>query len=53
MRRAWILLLVPLLTHAIEPEKVQRAKVPSPPWAQGDERGMANQIGPATYQRCA
>ena len=39
--------------HAVEPEKMQRAKVPSPPWAQGDERGMANQIGPATYQRCA
>ena len=53
MIRAWILLLAPLLTHAVEPEKVQRAKVPSPPWAQGDERGMANQIGPATYQRCA
>jgi kynurenine formamidase len=39
--------------QAVEPEKMQRAKVPSPPWAQGDERGMANQIGPATYQRCA
>jgi kynurenine formamidase len=46
-------LLAPLLVHAVEPEKMQRAKVPSPPWAQGDERGMANQIGPATYQRCA
>ncbi len=47
------LLLVAAPLHAVEPEKMQRAKVPSPPWAQGDERGMANQIGPATYQRCA
>jgi kynurenine formamidase len=38
---------------AIEPEKLQRMKVPPPPWPQGDERGMANQIGPATYARCA
>lgn len=47
------LMLVAVPLHAVEPEKMQRAKVPSPPWAQGDERGMANQIGPATYQRCA
>ena len=47
------LLLVAAPLYAVEPEKMQRAKVPSPPWAQGDERGMANQIGPATYQRCA
>ena len=47
------LMLVAAPLHAVEPEKIQRAKVPSPPWAQGDERGMANQIGPATYQRCA
>jgi kynurenine formamidase len=53
IRAFWILFFVPLLAHAIEPEKIQRAKVPAPPWAQGDERGMANQIGPATYQRCA
>jgi kynurenine formamidase len=38
---------------AVEPDKLQRLKVPPPPWPQGDERGMANQIGPATYQRCA
>src|SRR3954465_12659062 len=38
---------------AAEPEKVQRLKVPSPPWPAGDERGMGNQIGPATFQRCA
>ena len=47
------LMLIALPLHAMEPEKIQRAKVPSPPWPQGDERGMANQIGPATYQRCA
>jgi kynurenine formamidase len=39
--------------HAMEPVKIQRAKVPPPPWKAGDERGMANQIGPATLQRCA
>ena len=38
---------------AVEPVKLQRLKVPSPPWPAGDERGMANQIGPATLQRCA
>lgn len=39
--------------QSIEPEKIRRAKVPPPPWPRGDERGMANQIGPATWQRCA
>jgi kynurenine formamidase len=39
--------------HAVEPVKLQRLKVPAPPWPAGDERGMANQIGPATLQRCA
>ena len=42
-----------LCAQAAEPEKLQRMKVPPPPWPQGDERGMANQIGPATLQRCA
>jgi kynurenine formamidase len=28
-------------------------KMPAPPWPAGDERGMANQIGPQTWQRCA
>ena len=50
---SWILLLVPLAIHAAEPYKLQRLKVPAPPWPAGDERGMANQIGPATLQRCA
>ena len=39
--------------HAAEPVKLQRMKVPAPPWQAGDERGMANQIGPATLNRCA
>jgi kynurenine formamidase len=30
-----------------------QAKVPSPPWPAGDERGMANALGPATWARCA
>src|SRR5688572_20060224 len=38
---------------AEEPPKLQRLKVPPPPWPAGDERGMANQVGPATFQRCA
>jgi kynurenine formamidase len=54
MKRIWIsIALFPLLLNAQEPDKLQRAKVPSPPWPQGDERGMANQIGPATQLRCA
>jgi kynurenine formamidase len=47
------LVLVAFSAHAAEPEKLQRLKVPPPPWPAGDERGMANQIGPATLQRCA
>src|SRR5688572_8115232 len=49
----WLLLLVVSSAFAAEPEKLQRLKVPPPPWPAGDERGMANQIGPATFQRCA
>ena len=30
-----------------------RAKVPAPPWAAGDERGMANGLGAGTWGRCA
>ena len=48
-----ILFAFALSAVAQEPEKIQRLKVPSPPWPAGDERGMANQIGPATFQRCA
>jgi kynurenine formamidase len=41
---------------AMEPWKVladSRKQTPRPPWPAGDERGMANQIGPATWARCA
>ncbi len=49
-----MLLLFAISAHAAEePANLQRLKVPSPPWPAGDERGMANQIGPATFQRCA
>lgn len=27
--------------------------VPQPPWPEGDERGMANTLGPGTWARCA
>jgi kynurenine formamidase len=47
------LFLLALSVHAQEPDNLRRAKVPSPPWPSGDERGMANQIGPATQLRCA
>lgn len=41
---------------AMEPWKVladTRKQTPQPPWPAGDERGMANQVGPATWTRCA
>lgn len=41
---------------AAEPDSVIQQSVkrtPAPPWAAGDERGMANGIGPGTWQRCA
>ena len=49
----WILLFAAFAAQATEPVQLQRMKVPAPPWAAGDERGMANQIGPATLNRCA
>lgn len=30
-----------------------KALVPAPPWPAGDERGMANTLGPGTWLRCA
>lgn len=41
---------------AAEPSSlISRSKshTPAPPWPAGDELGMANQIGPGTYARCA
>lgn len=52
-RIGWLFALIACSGFAVEPEQIQRRKVPPLPSAQGDERGMANQIGPATYQRCA
>jgi kynurenine formamidase len=52
-RIGWLLALIAVPGFAMEPDNIQRLKVPPPPWPQGDERGMANQVGPATYQRCA
>jgi kynurenine formamidase len=33
--------------------EASKARVPSPPWPAGDERGMGNTIGPGTWARCA
>jgi kynurenine formamidase len=52
-RIGWLFALIACCGFAVEPDEIQRRKVPPLPSAQGDERGMANQIGPATYQRCA
>ena len=30
-----------------------KANVPQPPWPEGDQRGMANTLGPGTWARCA
>lgn len=33
--------------------EASKAMVPTPPWPAGDERGMANTLGPGTWARCA
>jgi kynurenine formamidase len=41
---------------AMEPWRIlaqSKKQTPQPPWPAGDERGMANQIGAATWARCA
>lgn len=40
---------------AVEPAGLIAAakRAPTPPWAAGDERGMANTLGAVTMQRCA
>jgi kynurenine formamidase len=43
-------------SQAAEPRALlakSQQRVPAPPWPAGDERGMANAIGPGTWQRCA
>jgi kynurenine formamidase len=44
----------PSIAH--EPDSIlaqSRRQTPAPPWPAGDERGMANAIGPTTFARCA
>jgi kynurenine formamidase len=41
------------LSFASGAPSVAAAQQPAPPWPAGDERGMANAIGPATWGRCA
>jgi len=49
-----LLLTAIACTSAPAPTPAQpQATVPAPPWPAGDERGLANAIGPATYARCA
>jgi kynurenine formamidase len=45
----------PALSVASEPQSLVAAakRSPAPPWPAGDERGMANTLGPLTTQRCA
>jgi len=41
---------------AAEPASIlarSKKQTPAPPWPAGDERGMANAIGPGTWARCA
>ena len=48
--------LCPSPTIAHEPDSIlaqSRRQTPAPPWPAGDERGMANAIGPTTFARCA
>jgi kynurenine formamidase len=55
--KAFLLVLVLMTGNAFaaEPQRLvnQARKAPAPPWPAGDERGMANAIGPVTYARCA
>jgi kynurenine formamidase len=56
MRPAWtrvIVLFGLLATAAVAVSAQAQDSPPRPPWPAGDERGMANTLGPATWQRCA
>jgi len=48
MKRSLLTILVLASTQANS-----AGRIPSPPWPAGDELGMANQVGPGTYARCA
>ena len=48
--------LSPYASIAQEPDSIlaqSRRQTPAPPWPAGDERGMANAIGTATFARCS
>jgi kynurenine formamidase len=49
-----LLAALPLSALPFEPAELRAlaAKAPAPPWAAGDERGMANVLGEATTLRC-
>lgn len=53
--RLWLglFLLAGMACTGAKEQSQPLADVPSPPWPAGDERGMANAIGPATWARCA
>jgi kynurenine formamidase len=54
-RRHWLVAFL-LAGVACGPSPVQTptaTEAPGPPWPAGDERGMANLLGAATYARCA
>jgi len=44
-----------LAADSVQKDVVERSKamVLTPPWPAGDERGMANTLGPGTWARCA
>ncbi len=54
MRTALPALTLAATLTALAPLAAQAATpIPAPPWPAGDERGMANAIGPGTWARCA
>ncbi len=53
---ALAILVLPRSAAAAEPGALLNAsakKVPAPPWAQGDQKGMGNTQGAGTWSRCA
>jgi kynurenine formamidase len=53
---AFVASLATASAGAVEPWRIlaqSKKQMPQPPWPAGDERGMANQIGAATWARCA
>ena len=53
MRPALPALALAATLTALATPATAAAPVPAPPWPAGDERGMANAIGPGTWARCA